>query len=218
MENELPLQHHGLESYHPSFAPNAHHIRERGALSPYLLVAYEPPDGMNHVHQISVAGQDMFKRTRSAFDDIGSLNGAAYEEMAGDLTEDLILALRECESRKGPKHGRQHRFSDREVWRNVLHQLQTREPDREWAHLEWLIAGDRIWNGHVPAAVLMPVDINAEDWSLLMPGYDHMPNIYSLRDMDLPAPRDVPGVKADPIFGTRVDRRYREHNIERRHA
>ena len=50
--------------------------------------------------------------------------------------------------------------------------------DTEFAHQIWLEKMYKKWHGHIPAAVLMPVE---EQWTMMLPDFRGDPNFYKVR-------------------------------------
>jgi hypothetical protein len=153
--------------YHPSFLPLLDRIRERGMLSPWAFVEWEP---WEHGHKhIVILGDG--EGGYSSIQDGGSI-----EEPA----EELVEAISTCNPDRHEGHGLFHDPGQHEMaYRAAIEQLQTREFDREHAHQLWLQAMHKKWGGHIPAAVVMPIE---DSWKLMVPNSAGDPLLYDVQD------------------------------------
>ena len=167
--------------YHPSFIPLMGKIKERGYRSPYAYVSYDTGEG--HTHHMPIGnGTDNLV-----------VMGDSIEDVAGSFI-DVVAA---CNESRHKGHGRTHdRSQFRKIYGAVITQLLNTDFDTEYAHQVWLEKMHAKWGGHIPAAVLMPIE---EQWQLMVPDFKGDPNFYKIRDgaMDhLPLPDGTNSVSA----------------------
>ena len=163
----------GDNKYHPSFLPLMARIRERGYRSPYAYVSFDTAEG--HTHHMPIG------------------NGTDNLIMMGDSVEDVaeafIASIAACNETRHKGHGRTHDTSQfKKAYASAITQLLTTDFDTEYAHQIWLEKMHQKWGGHIPAAVLMPLE---DQWRLLVPDFRGDPQFYNVRDgaMDgLPMP------------------------------
>ena len=164
-------------------------VLERGAHSPYAYVEYETEAG--HTHMVMV-GDGKYN---------GIADGASFEDLAIELADQV----EDCNQDKHEGHGREHGSSEpKKAFSAALNQLLTKDYDNEWATREWRIKMYKKWGGHIPAAVLMPIE---DQWRMLVPDFRGDPQFYNVKEgaLDhLPMPNEENSVEA-PIGHYRVD-------------
>jgi len=161
--------------YHPSFMPLKERIKERGHLSPYAYVSYDTAEG--HTHHVPIGN--------------GVDNLIAMGDSIEDIASYLVDVLSVCNEERHNGHGRTHNTSQfKKAYASAVTQLLTVEYDTEYAHQIWLEKMHKKWGGHIPAAVLMPIE---EQWQLLVPDFRGDPHFYNVKEgaLDhLPMPDD----------------------------
>ena len=169
-------------NWHPSFQPLVHRINERGMHSPHAYVWYEV-DG--HRHQVMLG---IPEKGYNDFRDGGSIEEA---------TEELIENLETCSEdrhigRDGVPHGRKHNVDGSAVHKAAMKQLLTTEYDREYTENKWKQQMYRVWDGHIPAAVMVPREDDPSKWELLIPDVEgnarRVPMRNGVMDDALPTP------------------------------
>jgi hypothetical protein len=180
--NKQPLYGAASNNFHPSFVPLLKDIPETGYLSAWAYVEYWIGDH-GHMHLVGDGeGNDIADGTET-------LEGAA-EELASD-----VYACGDQEHGKGQHHDVAH---IEPAFKAALHQLQTKEYDRERAHQVWLQQMHRKWGGHMPAAVLIPTPEDVAKWQLLIPDHRGDPLFYD-------AGRNAIEVPTPQALGARFD-------------
>ena len=150
--------------YHPSFVPLIARINERGYRSPYAYLSFETDEG--HIHHLPIG------------------NGVDNLIQMGDSIEDVagyfIDVLSACNENKHKGHGKTHDTSQfKRAYSSVITQLLSTDYDTEYAHQIWLEKMYKKWGGHIPAAVLMPLE---EQWKLMVPDFRGDAKFYDVRD------------------------------------
>ena len=154
----------GVSSYHPSFLPLKDKIQERGPFSPYAQVEFWTKEGHGH-HTWS--------------DSIGE--GVSVE----DVAEVLVDAMQACGPERAPDqngrfHGKTHDPAQlQDAYHSAVQQLLTRDYDTEWIYYKWLQYMYKKWGGHIPAAVIMPID---DQLKMLIPDELGDPHLYDVSD------------------------------------
>ena len=182
-------EEHGDNKYHPSFIPIMGKIKERGYKSPYAYISFETAEG--HVHHMPLG---------NGIDNLIAM-GDSLEDVAGTFID--VLAA--CNENKHNGHGRTHDTSQfRKAYASAITQLLNTNYDTEYIHQVWLEKMYKKWGGHIPAAVLMPIE---DQWRMLVPDFRGDPQFYNIRDGaldNLPMPNDENSIPA-PIGHYRVD-------------
>ncbi len=182
-------EENGDNKYHPSFIPIMGKIKERGYKSPYAYVSYETADG--HIHHMPLG---------NGIDNL-IVMGDSLEDVAGSFID--VLAA--CNENKHNGRGRTHDTSEfKKAYASVITQLLNTDFDTEYVHQVWLEKMYKKWGGHIPAAVLMPIE---DQWRMLVPDFRGDPQFYNVRDGaldNLPMPNDENSTPA-PIGHYRVD-------------
>ena len=167
--------------YHPSFVPLISRIKERGYKSPYAYVSFETLEG--HAHHVPIG---------NGVDNLIEM-GDSIEDVAGFLVD--VLAV--CNENRHNGHGRTHDTSQfKKAYASAVTQLLSTDFDTEYAHQVWLEKMYKKWGGHIPAAVLMPLE---EQWRLMIPDFRGDAKFYNIKDgaMDgLPMPNEDNSVPA----------------------
>jgi|TARA_Y100000296_G_C5175764_1_gene259962 hypothetical protein len=170
--------------FHPSFLPLLERIEETKMYSKYAFVEWETWEG--HSHMILVGD--------------GQVNSIALGATMEDMGLDLINAMQICNPDRHKDHGKSHnpaQFSD--AFKAAMNQLMTMPFDAMYAHQVWLEAMHKKWGGHIPAAVLMPID---EQWSMIVPDHKGDPHTYEVREGILDfLPLDSPGNTEEAPIG-----------------
>ena len=150
--------------YHPSFISLISKINERGYRSPYAYVSFETKEG--HTHHMPIGN--------------GYDNLIVMGDNIEDIATEFIKVLANCNPSKHKGKGRQHDESQyKEAYHQVVTQLLSTDYDTEHAHQVWLEKMFKKWNGHIPAAVLMPVE---EQWQMMVPDFQGDPEFYKLKE------------------------------------
>lgn len=149
--------------YHPSFIPLKHKINERGYKSPYAYISYETEEG--HTHHLPIG---------NGIDNLITM-GDSLEDIAGYFVD--VLAA--CNENKHDGRGRNHNTDQfKKAYNSAIEQLLSTDYDTEFAHQIWLEKMYKKWHGHIPAAVLMPVE---EQWTMMLPDFKGDPHFYKVR-------------------------------------
>ena len=145
--------------FHPSFVPLIEKINERGYRSPYAYVSFDTKEG--HVHHVPIGN--------------GTDNLIAMGDSVEDVASFLIDAIAACHPDKHNGHGTTHDTSQfKKAYASAITQLLNTDYDTEYAHQVWLEKMYRKWGGHIPAAVLMPIE---DDVSAQQEGSGHPPHL-----------------------------------------
>ena len=179
----------GDNKYHPSFLPMIERIKERGYKSPYAYVSFETREG--HIHHYPLGN--------------GVDNLIAMGDSLEDVATALVDSIAACNSDKHDGHGKTHDTSQfKKAYATAVTQLLNTDYDTEYIHQVWLEKMHKKWGGHIPAAVLMPIE---DQWRMLVPDFRGDPQFYNVKEgaLDhLPMPNDENSIEA-PIGHYRVD-------------
>tara|TARA_R100000995_G_C3467168_1_gene116328 strand:- start:584 stop:1105 length:522 start_codon:yes stop_codon:yes gene_type:complete len=150
--------------YHPSFVSLIPKINERGYRSPYAYVSFETEEG--HIHHMPIGN--------------GTDNLIVMGDSIEDIANEFIKVLAACNPSKHKGKGRQHNPSQyKDAYHAVITQLMNTDFDTEHAHQVWLEKMYKKWGGHIPAAVLMPVE---EQWQMVVPDFKGDPEFYKIKE------------------------------------
>ena len=159
--------------YHPSFLPLRDKIRERGAYSPFAYVQFQTQEGHGHHLMVGDGGDNLL----------------AMGDSVEDIGEQLVAALAACSETKHKGHGRAHDPGQfRAAFAGAVDQLMSTPYDTDYLYQRWLEAMHRKWGGHIPAAVIMPLE---DQWRLVVPNAMGDPEFFDVRpgvfdDMPMP--------------------------------
>jgi hypothetical protein len=167
--------------YHPSFVPLIAKINERGYRSPYAYVSFETKEG--HVHHVPIGN--------------GIDNLIAMGDSIEDVASFLVDSIAACHPDKHNGHGTKHDTSQfKKAYASAITQLLNTDYDTEYAHQVWLEKMYKKWGGHIPAAVLMPIE---DQWRMIIPDFKGDAHVHNVREgaLDhLPMPNEENSVPA----------------------
>jgi hypothetical protein len=190
---------HASASWHPSFEPIRHGIKERFGASPWAYVQYEVD---SHTHLVMLG--DGSPGSNGYASQSGGQVGLGEEEMSG-AAEELIDVINWCDENRhvgptGKQHGKSHTIDDKHVYKAAVDQLRDTAYDTERAHMVWMRMMHTKWGGHMPSAVVMPTQQEWSKWSLMVPDHRGDPKFYEIRpdaQIVFPTPAEM-GAIADP--------------------
>jgi hypothetical protein len=108
--------------------------------------------------------------------------------LGGLELEEMAMMLAERVERNHPGQGRM-------AFESAKIQLLTRDFNGEWNELQRKIRVHKMWGGPVPAAVLVPDEIDPRQWRAIVPDKNGVPFAYNVREKDIMPPPEE-GVNA----------------------
>lgn len=126
---------------------------------------------------------------------LGDVHGFV-EYSVEDAALELAETLQKCNSQRHGGHGKTHSQADlMDAYRGAVHQLLTRDYEKEWEQLQTNKRLYEMWGGPVPRASLFPDEINPREWRLMVPNKTTgQPEVYEVQSniiyRDIPPPEE----------------------------
>ncbi len=142
----------------------------------------------------------------------------------GDSIEDvasfLVDSIAACHPDKHNGHGTKHDTSQfKKAYASAITQLLNTDYDTEYAHQVWLEKMYKKWGGHIPAAVLMPIE---DQWRMIIPDFKGDAHVHNVREgaLDhLPMPNEENSVAHQLVItGQSLKRRSKLWQGNHRHS
>jgi hypothetical protein len=109
------------------------------------------------------------------------------------------LELEEIATLLAERVERNHPGKGRDAFESARMQLLTRDYNGEWEDLQRKIRAHRMWGGPVPAAVLIPDEINPREWRMVITDAEGRPSVYGVKEKDiLPPPEEGVNARRGP--------------------
>lgn len=136
-------------------------------------------------------------------EDLNDINGGKWRNMSerGYLVPVLgDLEMEEAAELLAERVGKDRPDLMEEAYKAAVHQLLTKDFEKEWADLQWNMFLHKKWGGTPPSLVLVPDEVDPKEWHAVVPNHrTGDPVTYKVRQKTIqdiiPPPNDQNAVR-----------------------